>query len=170
MYSADDFKIVKTKVLRPIDNDRANATSNLVIMETIQRLKINHEHIYRSHHQNWALWATKICRTHDPTREPESYERALRLGPDASIIHLFTRAPEPADSVLENVRQNVSIARSINTNFTEEVTILKDLLKKAVEKQKEQADLLSEISTRVDAMDIGATARSTLLSDMGDAV
>lgn len=153
-----------------MDTDRANATSNIVITETIRRLKEIHGSVYRSHNQNWALLATKICRTHDPSREPESYERLLEHGPDASMIHLFTRAPESADLSLDNVRQNVSIGRSINNNLKDEIAELDSLVDIAKLKHKEQGDTLDNISTRIKALKIGTDARAGLLDEMTHAV
>lgn len=113
---AVDFKTVQSTVLRPIEVDRANASSNILIDETIARLKEIHGGYIRAHYEVWQLLATKICRECNPSSDPTSYDRAIQTGPDGTMIHLFASTYETADDNLENVRQNVSIGRSINNN------------------------------------------------------
>lgn len=122
------FEAVEKTLFRTGETDRAGAAAETELNQLVEELQSIHERHYQSAMINWKVWADFIF------KQPAHIRQTLvSKPPPGHIIHLFANARTPADEVLQDVRQNLSIANGINVGIDIEVASLRthfDMIKR----------------------------------------
>lgn len=159
-------------LLKPGTRDRGGASTTEDLLNLTRRLKEIHTYHYVAQDITWRLWANEIL-----SSESCLQEEMIQGPPPAKMIHLFARAPANAEQQLGSLRQNLSVAQTINSAKSTELESVKTVvvaIKARVQQLAETVnDLIKDIEDlelRVEAMENTAATAEGLLSSMQSAV
>lgn len=159
------YTSVQSLFLRAGARDRGGAATNSQLFDITQRLKERHGKYYQAQDINWRLWANYILR-----KDSFLQEALMTEPPPLEMIHLFARAHENADIQLGQVRQNLSIARSVTNLNESDLKALRsgvDTMKTQVAKlTAELSNSLAELDLRLQVMEKTATNTEEILKSM----
>lgn len=155
-------------LIRPEERDRAGATAATVVNELLKELKDLHRNSYKGHESTWYIWASYIAKRIE--KDPLAKDSLLQDGPPGHICHLFSTVQESDDVLLSNLRNNVSIGISVNSDIADDLSALKIMHQKLVDRNKAEAADLELMGTKLKMMDIKMMSRANMINAMNDAV
>lgn len=159
MASKDLFVKAKKALIDPMYADRAGAPAISAIDDLVAELQELHKFNFVGTRVAWCLWANHIH-----AAEPHLRER-LKLGPpSADILHMFNRAPNHPDTVIQDLRANCEIARNVYATHLLAINECRTALND-VSATRDQLNLkIDFLDRKLQRLEIHASSSDTLLN------
>lgn len=166
------WKKVQKTLIEPMNRDRAGASTVAEMNALVGRLKDIHRLNYQSSQINWYMWANRI-----QASEPHSREKMIQKPPPPDMLHLFAVAKTSADQTISDVKQNLSVAESVNEGVTSGLSRIRILVDDIVKIQSGIADLRKEEQVKIELlnhelknMEVQSSTTRTLITSMEQAL
>lgn len=108
MVSKEVYTKAKKVLIDPQTTDRAGAPAQASVNELATQLKETHQFNFAGTEIAWKIWANAI-----QAAEPHLRETMIQAPPPSKILNLFTRAATHPDTIIQDIRENSSIAVTI---------------------------------------------------------
>lgn len=110
---------VEKKLLKPAAKDKAGAAAEAAVDQMINELKTAHRFHYVANYITWRMWADYVLK-----QPGNQWQSAIQAPPPHHMLHLFTAARTNPDDLVSELRHNLSIGKSINSGFEDDVAQL----------------------------------------------
>lgn len=116
VHSKPAWTSAEKSLILPAERDRSGAAAEAEIGRLVDKLKDQHQFHYQAQYITWRQWADYVLKQPGHTRE-----RSINNPPPQHLIHLFSCAKEPADTLVSELRQNVNIGEGVNQSFSDQL-------------------------------------------------
>lgn len=107
---------LEKKLIKPAAKDKAGAAAESALDEMVRVLKEAHRWHYEANYITWRMWADFILK-----QPGHQWESLTQSPPPHHMLHLFTAARTNPDNLVSELRQNLSIGKSINSSFEDDI-------------------------------------------------
>lgn len=125
LESLANFELFQKTLLMPAETDRSGAPAEVIVRETVERLKQVWGKYYQSYYCNWRLWADRILKS--PPHQHEFLLSAESSLPH-DMVHLFYTVHENPEVEMNRIKRANEVSIQINDKARGDFGVARDLL------------------------------------------